>query len=106
MREWLEIVFIELQLPFEMNLPDPPPYEEILQRFAAAVLGGMVQGAMAVAADGAREKVSEARVAKALQDGARAGFRHNLKRERERHEAREALLTRLERGGKGAIKGR
>ena len=106
MREWLEIVFIEFQLPFETNLPDPPPYEEILQRFAAAVLGGMVQGAMALAAEGAREKVPEARVAKALEEGARAGFRHNLKRERERHEAREALLTRLERGGKGATKRR
>ena len=40
--EWLELVFIEFRLPSKTNLPDPPPYEEILQRFGAAMLGGMV----------------------------------------------------------------
>lgn len=103
--EWLDLVFIEFQLPSKINLPDPPPYEDILQRFGAAILGGMVQRAMALAAEPGGEKISEARIGKALREGARAGFRHNLERERERQKARGALLARLERG-EGATKGR
>ena len=103
--EWLDLVFIEFQLPHKINRPDPPPDEEILQRFGAAMLGGMVQRAMALAGDPGREKLSEARIGKALREGAQAGFRHNLERERERQKARGALLARLERG-EGATKGR
>ena len=54
--EWLELLFIEFRLPLKSNLPDPPPYEDILQRFGAAMLGGMVQHAMVLAPDAAREK--------------------------------------------------
>jgi hypothetical protein len=104
--EWLERLFIEFQLPHRIDRPDPPPYEEILQRFGAAMLGGMVQRAMVLAEDAASGKLSEAQIGKALREGARAGFRHNLERERVRHKAREALLARLERGEKGATKAR
>ena len=103
--EWLERLFIEFQIPHKTNRPDPPPDEEILQRFGAAMLGGMVQRAMVLAGDPGREKLSEARIGKALREGAQAGFRHNLERERERQKTRGALLARLERG-EGATKGR
>ena len=103
--EWLDRLFIEFQIPHKSNRPDPPPDEEILQRFGAAMLGGMVERAMALAADPAREKHTEARIGKALREGALAGFRHNLERERTRQKARGTLLARLERAEE-ATKGR
>jgi hypothetical protein len=94
--EWVDLLWVELYVPLLSDLPDPPPYEDILQRFAAAMLGGMVRQSMALAPEAARGKRSEAKIAAALREGAQAGFRHNLDRERERHKQRQGFLARLD----------
>jgi hypothetical protein len=93
---WLEILWIEFRLPIPPEGLTPRPDEEIRQRFAAAMLGGMVREAMGLAREAPRLKDARKRVAAALRKGAKTGFRHNLERERERHAWRGKLLARLE----------
>jgi hypothetical protein len=94
--EWIRR-FEEPELPWKTNLPDPPPFEDILQRFGVAMLGGMVQRAMELAPEASGAKLSPTQLGDHLRGGARQAFVHTLKRERTRQDARESLIAGLER---------